>query len=110
MKKILADRKKYLGFDDILFMLICVPVTGILMSFLFFDGLDHGWEYLRFRCLETAMHTAVYWLLLTSFMVYLRKKYNHIEHTARRIIIQSVVFILLGLVVSPFLHLSLIHI
>ena len=104
MKEILADRKKYLGFNDTWVMLISIPIIGLLMPFLFFSGLEHGWKFLRFKWLESVMHIPVYWLLLTSLMVYLRKKYNHIEHTARRIIIQVVVFIILGLVIGNFLH------
>jgi len=104
MKEILADRKKYLGFNDTLVMLICIPMISILMPFLFFGGLEHGWEYLRFKWLESILHIPIYWGLLTSLTVYLRKKYNHFEHTARRMIIQGAVFVILGLLLGNCIH------
>ena len=106
MKKTLVDRNKYLGFNDTWVMLICIPVIGILMPFLFFSGLDHGWKYLRFKWFESMLHIPIYWLLLTSLMVYLRKKYSNFEYTAKRMMIQGAVFVILGLVIGNILHFS----
>jgi len=104
MKKTLVDRNKYLGFNDTWIMLICIPIIGLLMPFLFFGGLDHGWKYLRFKWLESMVHIPIYWLLLTSLMVYLRKKYSNVEHTAKRMMIQGATFVILGLVLGNCIH------
>lgn len=104
MKKILARRIKYLGFNDTWIMLICMPLIALLMPFLFFGGVEHGWKYFQFKWLESMFHIPIYWVALTTLMVYLRKRYAQFEHTARRMIIQGAVFVVMGLLIGNSIH------
>ncbi len=99
-----ADRIKYLGFDDTLLGLFGVPIAGFIFPILFLGGFDGGWENFKAKWMETTVHVIIYFFALRYMMIYLRKNYPEFEQTGKRISIQSILLIIMGVAVGNTIH------
>lgn len=105
------DRLKYLGFNDTTLSLIAIPAIGFLFPILFYGALinDYSWYTFKLKWAEATLHAGVFWFLLRSLMIHLRKRYSEFEQTGQRIMIQSGLFLILGFVLGSFFHFLFAH-
>lgn len=96
------ERIKYLGFNDLWFVVIGIPLMALFIPVAFFQiypqDLDPG--FFLIALFESAIHAFSYWFCFRNFVIYIRKKYPGFEHTRKRIVYEVIFVILAGIVVS----------
>ncbi len=97
------DKWKYIGFNDIWFIIIGIPLVSFFLAILFFNKLDETWVLFVKRGIGGFSFTAMYWLGLRYLMLFLRKRYDGLEHTMKRLIIVALTIILIGPLASGLL-------
>ena len=80
------ERIKYLGFNDIWFVIIGIPLTALFIKTAFFyhpipETSSHFWT----EILESVIHTSVYWIGFRAFAIFLRKHFPGFDLTRKRI-------------------------
>ncbi|MFK8007387.1 MAG: sensor histidine kinase [Saprospiraceae bacterium] len=103
---------KYLGFNDLWFMIIGIIVLGFLIPQIFFGvkigdpNYPYQWEWL-----EATMYTTCYWSLNRFIMIKFRKKYPSFELVKKRLIYglgTGVIAVLVsGALLSPIINMIL---
>ncbi len=89
------DRKKYLGFDDLWFFILLLPLVGLFVPTAFFHvDFSKGIDTFLWEWCEGSLFAATYWLGYRTFCVFIRKRLPGFDNTVRRII-YTIIFILL---------------
>lgn len=101
---------KYLGFNDLWFMIIGIIALGFLIPQIFFGikiGNSNNPFYLEW--LEASMYASCYWTLNRFIMIRFRKRYPSFDMVKKRLIygvLTCVVGVLItGIIISPFINL-----
>ncbi len=94
------DRLRYLGFNDIAFTLICIPLLSILIPIAFFRN---NWltTSIPFSedVFEALIYTCVLWYGNRSFILFIRRRYEGFKKTHIRAILQTIFLLTYGFVV-----------
>ncbi|MEM6317765.1 MAG: histidine kinase [Bacteroidota bacterium] len=93
------DRWRYIGFNDTWFIIMGIPLISLFLSLLFFSESTDSWQMFARQVIGGMPFTAMYWICVRYCMLYLRQKYDSIEHTMRRLVTIALII----LTVSPFL-------
>jgi two-component system, LytTR family, sensor kinase len=87
--KLLTNRhtiRELIGFRDIYFMLVGIPIIGFLVPILFFDySLEGGLLGYIPKWSVSTMYSAAYWFSVRTIFLYSRSRYPKAEQTWRRI-------------------------
>jgi len=81
-----ADKWKYIGFNDVWFTIIGIPIVTLFLSILFFNVPNETWFMFAKRIFGGLGFTAMFWLGVRYSMIWLRKQYNGLEHVMKRLI------------------------
>lgn len=105
--------KEYLGFDDIRFLLIGIPLLSFLIPILFFKGdLSNGLVPYLPKWGISLMYTTVYWLTTRYAIIALRKRFPAYTDTIQRIVYtlgaSVVLFFIFGEILD-FVHFRYFH-
>ncbi|MEL6989573.1 MAG: histidine kinase, partial [Bacteroidota bacterium] len=97
MKLILnkEERLRLVGFNDIWFMILGIPLTALFIKTAFFYHADapNTWDHFFGEIIESLIHTTVYWIGFKLFITNLRDRLPGFEHTRKRIIYE-IIFII----------------
>lgn len=82
----MLEAKKYVGFDDRLFVLIGLPLTSFFIPQIFFQLYPwDDWLVFRGEWLQAFYFTLSFWGLFRTIMVYMRKKFPGFSNAMKRI-------------------------
>lgn len=81
-----TDKWKYIGFNDIWFTIIGIPLVTLFLTILFFNEPNENWFMFAKRIFGGLSFTAMYWMGVRYSMLWLREKYDGFEHTMKRLV------------------------
>jgi two-component system, LytTR family, sensor kinase len=107
MNKLLRYKNPHIGFNDIPFILLGIPLVATMVTMIFFglpilDAMKCVW----FNTFASFLSTGVFWLGDRWITIQLRKRYYKPQDTARRLWLQSIFIILYTAVMSLLLKSS----
>ncbi len=100
--------REILGFNDTWFMLIGIPVVGILMAFTIIGnstddqiGIING----LWRCtLISTLYVVIYWIVFRQVFIYFRQIFPENRDVGKRLILQSLLIVVVFFVIKTILH------
>lgn len=99
-----SDKWKYLGFNDTWFTILGIPLVTLLLSVLFFNEPNDTWFMFTKRVFGGLSFTIMYWLGIRYAMVWLRKRYDGIEHVMKRLIIIALLILFFAPIAGSLLN------
>ena len=103
------DKWKYIGFNDTWFIIIGIPVLTLCLNILFFNELDETWFMFAKRLFGGLSFTAMFWLSLRYSMSFLRKKYEGVEHTMKRLVFIALLIVFVAPLAGGMLNFIVDH-
>ncbi len=96
------ERIKYLGFNDLWFVIVGLPLMALFIPVAFFQiyPKDMSGDLFFIAFFESLVHAFSYWFCFRNFVIFVRKKYPGFEHTRKRIVLAFVFVIIAGVIVS----------
>jgi sensor histidine kinase YesM len=90
-----------IGFDDRLVLLIMIPLTSLIIPFVFFGFRFQRSPYFTWRIyVTTFITTAIIWIGNRFIMLWSRKRYPRFEEVKRRLLVQSFIMLAYTLVTT----------
>jgi len=92
----LDEKWKYVGFNDTWFIILGIPILTLFLTYLFFS--DPEFSHIPFveRFVGGLPFTALYWISTRAVMKWLRKSYEDISSTMKRIILVAIFIIFIA--------------
>lgn len=97
------NKWQYLGFNDTWFLLLGIPILTMFLIILFFNKPEYNNLPFMQKFVGGLPFTTLYWLLTRSVMQWLRKRYQDLSETMKRMILVALFVIFVG----PFLGAAL---
>lgn len=96
------ERIKYVGFNDMWFLAIGIPLLALFVPIAFFQIYPRGEssQFFILAYIESLIHAFSYWFCFRNFAVFLRKKFQGFEYTRKRIIYEIIFVLMTGVLVS----------
>ena len=96
------ERIKYLGFNDLWFVVVGLPLMALFIPVAFFQiyPRDLSGDLFFIAFFESLVHAFSYWFCFRNFVIFIRKKFPGFEHTRKRIVLAFIFVIIAGVIVS----------
>jgi len=92
----LPDKWKYIGFNDTWFVLLGIPILTLLITFLFFNESGNKNAPFFHKYIQGIPFTILYWIITRKVMLALRKIYEDLSETMKRLILVAIFVILIA--------------
>ncbi len=101
----LPERWKYVGFNDTWLILLGIPILTLFLTLLFFSEPETSHLPFVVRFVGGLPFTTFYWIITRSIMKWLRKRYEDLSSTMKRIGLVAVFVLFIGPWLGEFLNL-----
>jgi len=99
---------RYLGFDDTWFMLLGIPMLTLFLTILFVTGSEYEHQSFLLRFIAGLPFTTLYWIITRGVMIWLRKKYDDLSSTMKRIMLVAIFILFIAPWIGEFLNLLIL--
>jgi two-component system LytT family sensor kinase len=107
LKSIVNRKNKYIGFNDIPFMIIGIPVLAVIVSMIFFGiGLSKSVLCYTSNLIPSTFFTSLFWFGDRYIIIKIRKKFPSASDNNKRLYVASFFVILYTAFISIALHQS----
>ena len=110
LEKSIENKWRYIGFNDTWFVILGIPILTLILTFLFFNEPENCNVPFIHKYIQGIPFTILYWVITRKVMQELRKTYEDLSETMKRLILVAFFVIFIAPWLGGMLNLLLIEI